>query len=50
LFEPLFLHALGLAFLLAIAGISAARAQTSDDAIYGVTSIDVPPSATSPLW
>jgi predicted dinucleotide-binding enzyme len=41
LFEPLFLHALGLAFLLVIAGISAARAQTSDDAIYGVTIRDL---------
>ena len=47
LFEPLFLHALGLVFLLAIAGISSARAQITDDAIYGVMSIDVPPSATS---
>jgi quinol monooxygenase YgiN len=47
LFEPLFLHAFGLAFLLSIAGTSAARAQTSDEAIYGVTNIDVPPSATS---
>lgn len=47
LFEPLFLHGLGLAFLLSIAGISSAWAQIGDDAIYGVMSIDVPPSATS---
>jgi quinol monooxygenase YgiN len=47
IFEPLLLQALGLAFLFVIAGISAARAQTTDGAIYGVTTIDVPPSATS---
>ena len=41
------LHGLALAFLLAIAGVSSALAQISDDAIYGVMSIDVPPSATS---
>jgi quinol monooxygenase YgiN len=46
LFEPLFLCALRLAFLLAIVAISA-RAETSSDAIYGVTTIDVAPSATS---
>ena len=36
-----------LAFVLAIVAICAAQAQTSSKAIYGVTSIDVPPSATS---
>lgn len=41
------LHGLALAFLLAIAGVSSALAQISDDAIYGAMSIDVPPSATS---
>jgi quinol monooxygenase YgiN len=37
---------LGLTFLLAAAGLSGARAQ-SGEAIYGVTSLDVAPSATS---
>ena len=46
-FEPPFLCALPLVLLLWVVAISAARAQTSGDAIYGVTSIDVAPSATS---
>jgi quinol monooxygenase YgiN len=46
-FQPVFLSALGLALLLAIARVSVGHAQTGDGAIYSVTSIDVPPSATS---
>ena len=47
LLEPLFLRALSLALLVWLAGISAAGAQTSNPAIYGVTTVDVAPSATS---
>jgi quinol monooxygenase YgiN len=47
LFEPPFLCALPLVLLLSVVRISAAGAQTSGDAIYGVTSVDVAPSATS---
>ncbi len=45
--EPLFVCALRLTFLFAIVAISAAQAETSGKAIYGVTSIDVAPSATA---
>ena len=38
--------ALGIAFLLAIGVCSDTRAQTSDSAIYGVTSLDVAPGST----
>ena len=46
-FQPGFLSALGVALLLATAWVSVGHAQTGDGAIYSVTSIDVPPSATS---
>ena len=39
--------ALGLAFLLAIMAGSTAQAQTGEGAIYGVTNLDVAPSATN---
>jgi quinol monooxygenase YgiN len=47
LWEPTFLRALRLVLLVWLVAISAARAQTSDHAIYGVRTIDVAPSATS---
>jgi quinol monooxygenase YgiN len=46
-FKPLLACLVGLAFLLAIATGSAARAQAGADAIYGVTSLDVAPSAVA---
>lgn len=45
--EPPCLCALSLVLLLCVVSISAARAQTNGDAIYGVTSVDVVPSSTS---
>jgi quinol monooxygenase YgiN len=47
LFEPPFFCALPLMLLVWVAAISGAQAQTSGGAIYGVTSVDVVPSATS---
>jgi quinol monooxygenase YgiN len=46
-FKPLVRCLSGLGFLLAIMALSAAQAQTSGDAIYGVTTLDVAPGATS---
>ena len=46
-FQHGFLSAFGLTLLLAIAWASVGHAQTGDGAIYSVTSIDVPASATS---
>lgn len=47
LIEPPRLCALSLALVLCVVPISSARAQASGGAIYGVTNLDVPPSATS---
>jgi quinol monooxygenase YgiN len=46
-FKPFVLCLLGLAFLLAIMAGSGAQAQTGGDPIYGVTTLDVAPGATS---